>query len=105
MPFASRPSRKAPDSWRLRPRRLSSLTSCCQRRALHVMRCSGARNARIVALIEKLINLLQITNDTARGLPQAARMLAAPLIVAFDRHAIARQVEALPVLPGWPKDR
>src|SRR5271166_3403270 len=31
-------------------------------------------------------------------------MLAAPLIVAFDRHAIARQVEALALLPSWSKD-
>src|ERR1700694_6047066 len=56
-------------------------------------------------MMEKLIDLLQVADDAAGGLPQAARIFRGPVRVALDRHAVARQVEALAVLPVRPEDR
>src|SRR6185369_14694028 len=66
-------------------------------RGAQLKRCSGTHHARIVALIEKLIHLLQIANDSSTRLPQAARVLVPPVVVSLHRHAVAGQIEALPL--------
>src|SRR6218665_2888157 len=55
--------------------------------------------------MEKVIELLQITNDAAARLPEPTRVLVAPVVMAFDREAIAGQVQALAALPVRPKNR
>src|ERR1700722_17761874 len=94
-----RPRRKAPASWRRRPRLSSSANVEFQRRRRQISRWSGTTNSRIVRRMENVMQLLQIADDAALRLPKPRGMLMPPVVVPFHGEAIDRPVKTGAALP------
>src|SRR6266480_7513466 len=91
------PSRNAPLS-RTPPPRSRSLSSSSPQSAASIDRLGcGARD--IVPRLKKFVHDFHILSNSFRGIPDLRRVLVAPVVVAFDGRAVARQVQRDAGLP------